>query len=135
MIYSFVGTQIKGKGIGSKMVFPTINLATSSLASHIDHGIYASIVKVEDKKCHAAIHYGPKPTFDDNEISLEMYIIDDFPIERPKNIEYTVSLIKKIRPIIKFGNADLLKSQIAKDIIVIKYIIEEYNKNKKYQIE
>lgn len=119
--------QVKGLGRGSKVLVPTINLAIPPDFTYA-HGIYAGHLILTDKKSHikiqyaAAIHYGPKPTFTDQDISLEANLID---IEPQSIVNYdtdhvSIALVSYIRPIQAFMDAATLLREIHNDIGLIK---------------
>lgn len=120
----FSSYQIKGKGRGKKLGFPTINLKIPENFT-LKKGIYGVWVWLDKKKYLGALYYGNIPTFNGLKPSLEVHIIDS-------NLNVDVisviriietEIIKYIRPDKKFSNQTELKNQIKKDINEIKGII------------
>ena len=124
----FETNQVKGKGRGKVLGFPTINLKIP-LGFEIKNGIYAVIVTVFGRIYKGALHYGPIPTFNETEKSLEVYLIGlkDYGLTLNQNkfgsgqADYgfktiKVEVIKYLRPIIKFKTEEKLINQIKKDI-------------------
>ena len=62
----FESTHIKGKGRGKPMGFPTINLKIPE-NFELKDGIYAAKVVIENITFVGALHYGPVPTFSEQE--------------------------------------------------------------------
>jgi len=113
----FISTQIKGKGRGKPMGFPTINLKIP-VNFKLKDGIYAAKVNLENKMFKSALHYGPVPTFNEKEKSLEIFLlgvnINEIENLDKKNIEVEIS--KYLRPVIKFDLKEELIKQIKEDV-------------------
>lgn len=110
--------QIKGKGRGKLLLgYPTINLEIPERFDEPD-GIYAGFVWIEKKRYKGAFHYGPIPTFNEDDKSLEVFLIDvkEKGIPFLTNSIIEIQLIEKIRDIIKFNNLKDLSRQIKADV-------------------
>lgn len=116
-----ISRQIKGKGRGKFLGFPTINLEIPD-GFELANGIYSGMATIESKDYLAAIHFGPVPTFDEQEKTLEVFLINTHESDLPKgpidNLKLTIK--NKIRDIKKFETEDLLKEQIKEDVENIK---------------
>ncbi|MEI6660070.1 MAG: riboflavin kinase [bacterium] len=113
----FKSRQIRGAGRGKGIGFPTINLTIpDSLV--LDDGIYASWVEIEGKPYKGALHYGPTPTFNQKENTLEVYLLDitddNFPETVDKDI--TIDIVEILRGVERFETTDALVEQIARDV-------------------
>ena len=104
----FESTHIKGKGRGKPMGFPTINLKIPD-GFELKDGIYAAKVNIEKKVFKGALHYGPVPTFSEEEKSLEVYLIEvtnedliNYGFENLDGKLIKIEIIKYLRKIIKF---------------------------------
>ena len=122
----FESIHIKGKGRGKPMGFPTINLKIPNNFKLKD-GIYTAKVTIDSKVFISALHYGPVPTFDENEKSLEVYLIEvtnnDLINQGLENLDekiIKVEIIKFLRDIIKFKLVEDLVKQIKEDVNLIK---------------
>lgn len=130
----YATSQVKGLGRGSKVLVPTINLAIPSDFKY-DHGIYAGYLILSDKKSHekkqyaAAIHFGPKPTFTDQDVSLEANLIDIEPQSiTPYDANHiSIALVSYIRPVLTFSDAAALLREIHNDIALIKLALAKSN--------
>ncbi|MBI5619675.1 riboflavin kinase, partial [Candidatus Gottesmanbacteria bacterium] len=67
--------QIKGKGRGKLLGFPTINLEIPEGLT-LKEGIWAVWVTIAGKRYGGALHFGPVPTFREREKSLEVFLLD-----------------------------------------------------------
>jgi len=121
----FESTHITGKGRGKPMGFPTINLKIPDDFGLKD-GIYAAKVTIENKKFIGALHFGPVPTFAEQEKSLEVYLIsahDDLELENLDGKIIKIEIVKYLRGIIKFQSVTSLVKQIEEDVKQIKTLI------------
>lgn len=111
--YFTIGTIIHAKGRGGILGYPTANLSVHDNATLIGSGIYVTKIYVDGKSYISVTNVGPKPTFDENEYTIETHI-HDF----SKNIYgKTVRLeyYKKIREVNKFNSVPNLVAQIKSD--------------------
>ena len=118
----FESTHIKGKGRGKPMGFPTINLKIPD-GFELKDGIYAAKVNIEKKVFKGALHYGPVPTFSEEEKSLEVYLIEvtnedliNYGFENLDGKLIKIEIIKYLREIIKFKMVKELVKQIEEDV-------------------
>jgi riboflavin kinase/FMN adenylyltransferase len=81
---------------------------------------------VEDQTFKGALHYGPIPTFNLKDKSLEVHLIDvtdgNIPVTYGKDIE--IDIVEKIRDVKNFENALELATQISDDVQKIKSILK-----------
>ncbi len=113
----FTSRQIKGKGRGKLMGFPTINVEIP-VNFNEEEGIYAVLVWINEKTYKGAMHFGPVPTFNELSRSLEIFVIDakDTDLKLSKNMVISFELVEKIRDIISFSSQEELTNQIQKDV-------------------
>ena len=111
----YTASIIKGKGRGKSVVgFPTFNLQIPATFK-AKEGVYACCVKLNGKEYRGALHYGPTPTFDDNDKALEIFVLnyegnDEVPPE------LTFKLGPYLRPVATFMTPTALRHQIALDV-------------------
>jgi riboflavin kinase / FMN adenylyltransferase len=120
----FKSFQIKGKGRGKFLGFPTINLQIPTAFS-LEDGIYAVITWVDNKKYISAMHYGPIPVFKEDKKSLEIFVIDaplDFQVKENQEIEFEIH--DKLRNILDFPTHQELSSQISQDVENVKRLLQ-----------
>lgn len=112
MLLALQGKVLKGKGIGNKLGFPTLNLAYDGELI----GVFAGCAKIGEKSYPAAINLGERPTVDgafaERPKLCEIHVLD-FEGE-PDFVE--IEIFVKIREIEKFPNLEMLRKQIAHDV-------------------
>lgn len=118
----FNSHQIKGKGRGKLLGFPTINLEIPK-KFNLKEGIYAVKVLLEGKDYAGAMHFGPIPTFKENEKTLEVFLIDTADSDIPTSETFDVETIQYLRPVLSFLNPEDLSKQISEDVITIRKIL------------
>lgn len=112
--YTIQGIVVKGKGIGKSLNYPTANIQINSDLKLIPkHGVYIVKCLIDRKFCWGMMNIGVNPTFDNNELSIEVHFLNyngDL-YEKTLNIE----LLKHLRNEKKFDSIENLKKQIALD--------------------
>ena len=126
----FIGTTQKGAGRGKKIGFPTVNVKLAT--PEYEEGVFAVRGELDGKKFEGIAHFGPRPTFGDENLSVEIHIFN-FSEEVPEktDVEFeTVGL--RIRGVQSFASGKDLAQQIEKDIAQAKYLcrnnVEEVEK-------
>ncbi len=122
----FQSQKIKGKGRGKFLGFPTINLEIPK-AFQLKDGIYVVTVLIDKKNFKGALHFGPVPTFNEKQPSLEVFLIDtrDENIPDLKDQIITINIVKRLREIKKFNSEKDLVLQIQKDVIKAKKTLNQ----------
>lgn len=117
----FTTRQIPGRGRGKFLGFPTINM---EIPAHFDleEGIYAVWVTIEKKKFPGALHYGPIPTFGENQKSLEVFLMDatEKQVHSLNTKSIQVAPIRFIREVRSFPSSEALVRQMQKDIVAVR---------------
>ncbi|MBQ0032249.1 MAG: riboflavin biosynthesis protein RibF [bacterium] len=111
------GLKFKGKELGAKIGYPTINLKLEALNLKLPLGVYE--VEAEGRK--AIANYGLAPTMGDRAWSvptMEMHFLHCPPPPLPST-SVNVGLLRFIRKEMKFDSIDDLKRQIAADCATI----------------
>lgn len=112
--YFFEGEVKSGNRIGRTIGFPTVNLLPEVGRCVPAYGVYGSYVKIGEEIFSGVTNIGVKPTVSDKpEPVIETNIIDFDSDLYGDTVK--VSLIKFIRPEIKFSSMEMLKNQIESD--------------------
>jgi len=121
--YFILGKVIKGKGRGKNLGFPTANIEVSPLKMLPPAGVYAVLVTVNGEKFKGALNIGKRPTFEEKDFSVEVYIFNFNREIYGKTLK--VEIIKHIREEKKFSSTEELKTQIKKDCELIDKILSQ----------
>ena len=111
--YNVSGVVIPGKSRGSTLGIPTANIKPDKELLPA-HGVYAVVVDLEGNRHQGVLNIGFNPTFSDNELSVEVYLLDF-----TGNIygeKLNVLFVDRLRDEVKFDTPELLVEQVKKDI-------------------
>lgn len=121
----FQSKQVRGKGRGVTLGFPTINLEIPSDLI-LDDGIYAAWVVIGNKTYKGALHYGPVPTFGEHDKTIEVYLLDvtDENVPDTKDAAIEIDTVERLRGVKEFAESDDLIAQIADDVEKVNTILK-----------
>ena len=123
--FKISGKVVSGKKRGgSKLGFPTANINAPQNQIIPQSGVYATIVNCKGRVLKGATNVGKNPTFGENGLSIETYILDFNEDIYGECIQ--LEFIKKIRDEIKFENVEDLISQMKSDVEIISSGMEEF---------
>jgi riboflavin kinase / FMN adenylyltransferase len=112
--YTISGKVVRGNQIGKLIGFPTANIFVDDPHKLIpERGVYASLISWNDKTYKGMSNIGIRPTINGHELTVEANIFDFDADIYFENL--TLHLIERIRDERKFGNLELLKSQLYQD--------------------
>ena len=111
-----ISTDKRGRVLG----FPTANLDIKPEQALPNNGVYGTITHVEGKQFASATNIGVRPTFGDNEKTVETHLIDYEGDLYGKELQ--VKFICKLREEKHFASAEELKTQIKEDIKKVRAI-------------
>ncbi len=123
--FSLEGRVITGSGRGVELSFPTANLDIEPGRALPSDGIYATWAYLDDKRYPSVTNIGKRPTFGDNERTVEVYIID-FQDNLYRH-QLKIDIIEKLRDERKFATAEALQDQIADDVIQATALLAQLN--------
>lgn len=119
--YSLTGTVLHGAGLGSKIGFPTANIATDSLQLP-PNGVYAVDALIGDDHFHGVANLGVRPTLgtESNRL-LEVHLFDFTGDLYGCDLE--VRLVEFLRPEKKFASLDDLRAEISRDSVAARELL------------
>lgn len=121
--YSFTGRVVPGAGRGKRLGHPTANLEPVFEDKQLfPEGVYAATVDLDGKLMPGAFHHGPRPTFDEMAPTLELNIYDFSGDLYDRSLE--VSIIERIRPIMRFKSAGEMIKRMDRDDREVKKVFE-----------
>lgn len=111
--YRLRGRVAPGSGLGTRLGYPTANLALPLQKLIPADGVYRTMV-LEGCPGPGLLYVGTRPTFGESERRVEVHV----PHGRgaPYGAELTLDVIELIRPDRAFANAAELKEQIRRDL-------------------
>jgi riboflavin kinase/FMN adenylyltransferase len=120
--FSVSSTPARGRGIGGRLLVPTVNLAPYSELLPA-FGVYVTRLTIgsgEQARCFQSItNVGNRPTFGEPSFAVESHILDFEPSNSPDLTEETpleLEFLLRLRPEIQWPSPEALKAQIFKDI-------------------
>jgi len=119
--YQLGGKVVKGFGRGSRLLgFPTANIDAGIRQTPCE-GIYAVYAHLGDKKLKGALNIGKNPTFDNQSLSLEVFILDFEGDIYDENIK--LEFVQRIRDERRFPNPEELRRQIERDVLEVRSVL------------
>jgi len=112
-----LATIIKGSGRGQSLGLATINLRPTQKLS-IKYGVYLASVKIKHQTHQGLLHFGPRPTFNEKEPSLEIYLQKHDPNVKI-GLTVKIKLLKFRRKIQRFKTPKDLVKQMKKDAKIL----------------
>jgi len=113
--FTVLSTQARGRGVGSKLLVPTVNLAEyNGLLPAI--GVYITRLKISGRTFNAVTNVGNRPTFEGAGFSIETHILNFEPVELGEDTPLELEFLLHLRSERKFPSPEELKTQIFKDV-------------------
>lgn len=113
--HTLTGPVVHGKGLGSKLGFPTLNLHIPAGVIVPACGVYATRVWVDGTPHMAVTNLGQRPTVDDgSQLTVESFLLDFEGDLYGKTIR--LEFCQHLRQEVRFDSMDALKAQIAADV-------------------
>jgi riboflavin kinase/FMN adenylyltransferase len=108
-------TQARGRGIGTRLLVPTVNLAAyDGLLPAF--GVYITRLIVGERRFQAVTNVGNRPTFGAASFAVESHILDFEPIELTEETPIDLEFLFRLRGEIEWPTPEALKAQIFKDV-------------------
>jgi len=115
--FALEGAVVSGRGIGSKMTVPTLNLAAENELLP-KNGVYVTLTRAAGRDWQSITNVGYRPTFNGEGLTVETFLLDGSPEETPERIE--VAFLTFVRDEMKFETPELLKARILRDAAAAK---------------
>jgi riboflavin kinase / FMN adenylyltransferase len=113
--FAVLSTPARGRGIGSKLLVPTVNLAPYQ-GQVPAFGVYITRFGVSGRSFEAVTNVGNRPTFGEDSFAIESHILDFEPVELHDQTPLELEFLSRLRDEIKFASPAELKAQIVKDV-------------------
>ena len=113
--FSVRSKQKRDRGVGSKLLVPTINFAEyDGLLPAF--GIYVTRLSVGSRCFESVSSLGIRPTFADAGFALETHILDFEPIQLNESTSMELEFLYRLRDEEKYPDVETLKAQILRDV-------------------
>jgi riboflavin kinase/FMN adenylyltransferase len=119
--YFITGEVVRGRGIGKKLGFPTVNLNTPAGKLLPKEGVYAARIKTGDKIVPGMAYIGGRLTFGDETMTVEINLFDFNDELFGQKIE--MILEEYTRPPQKFDSVEKLQEALDEDRRKVKEIL------------
>ncbi|MFP5277719.1 MAG: bifunctional riboflavin kinase/FAD synthetase [Acidobacteriota bacterium] len=107
-------TQARGRGIGSRLLVPTVNLAEYD-GLLPGFGVYVTCLRVAGRSFQAVTNVGNRPTFGEASFAVESHILDFEPVDLGESTPLELEFLYRLRGEKKWDSPEALKQQILKD--------------------
>lgn len=121
--FSLFGTVVEGATRGRRIGYPTANVDPHNEVVP-PSGVYAVGVRLDERELNGVLNIGFRPTFEDpNEVSqaVEVHIFDFD--ESIYGRELEVIFVRKLREEQRFESVELLREQIARDVLEARRVL------------
>ena len=113
--FSVISTQARGRGIGTRLLVPTVNLAAYD-GLLPGFGVYVTRLKIRGRAFQAVTNVGNRPTFGEASFAVESHILDFEQIEMDEETPIELEFLLRLRGEIEWPSPEALKAQIFKDV-------------------
>jgi riboflavin kinase/FMN adenylyltransferase len=108
-------TPAAGRGIGKRLLVPTVNLAPlDGLLPAL--GVYVTGFWVNGRAFQAVTNVGNRPTFGEASFAVESHILNFEPVEMDENTPIDLEFLSRLRGERAWPSPESLKAQILKDV-------------------
>jgi riboflavin kinase/FMN adenylyltransferase len=113
--FAVLSTQVRGRGIGTRLLVPTVNMAAyDGLLPAF--GVYVTRLKVNGRAFQSVTNVGNRPTFGEASFAVESHILDFEPVEMDDTTPIELEFLLRLRGEIGWPTPEALKAQILKDV-------------------
>jgi riboflavin kinase/FMN adenylyltransferase len=113
--FSVRSTPASGRGIGTRLLVPTVNLAAYEELLPAN-GVYVTQLKVAGRSFQAVTNIGNRPTFGEASFAVESHILNFEPIDMDEKTEIELEFLMRLRDEIAWPSPEALKAQIFRDV-------------------
>ncbi len=113
--FAVLSTPARGRGIGTRLLVPTVNLAPyDGLLPAF--GVYGSRLKIEGRAFQSVTNVGNRPTFGEASFAVESHILDFEPVDLGEQSPIELEFLLRLREERQWPSPEALKAQIFKDV-------------------
>jgi riboflavin kinase/FMN adenylyltransferase len=113
--FTILSTPARGRGIGTRLLVPTVNLAAyEGLLPAF--GVYVTRLKIAGRAFQAVTNVGNRPTFGAASFAVETHILNFEPVEMNEETPIELEFLMRLRGEREWPSPEALKAQIFKDV-------------------
>ena len=113
--FAVLSTQARGRGIGTRLLVPTVNMAPyEGLLPAF--GVYVTRLKLNGTRFQAVTNVGNRPTFGAASFAVESHILNFEPVEMDDTTPIELEFLLRLRGEREWPSPEALKAQIFKDV-------------------
>lgn len=105
----------KGRGVGTKLLVPTVNLASYE-GLLPGFGVYVTRLTIGDRCFESVTNVGNRPTFEGVGFSVETHILNFEPVDLTDETPLYLEFLSRLRGEMQWPSTEALKAQIFKDV-------------------
>jgi riboflavin kinase/FMN adenylyltransferase len=121
--FTVLSTPARGRGIGTRLLVPTVNLAAyDGLLPAF--GVYVTRLKIAGHAFQAVTNVGNRPTFGAASFAVETHILNFEPVEMNEETPIELEFLMRLRGEREWPSPEALKAQIFKDVARAKRYFE-----------
>ena len=109
------GNRAKGRGVGTKLLVPTVNLADYE-GLLPGSGVYVTQLTIGNRCFQAVTNVGNRPTFEGIGFGVETHILNFEPVDLFDDTPLYLEFLYRLRGEMKWPNTEALKVQILRDV-------------------
>jgi riboflavin kinase/FMN adenylyltransferase len=113
--FAMLSTQVRGRGIGTQVLVPTVNMAPYD-GLLPPFGVYVTRLKVPGRAFQAVTNVGNRPTFGEASFAVESHILNFEPMEMDAQTPIELEFLLRLRGEIEWPSPEALKAQIFRDV-------------------
>ncbi len=113
--FTVLSTQARGRGIGTRLLVPTVNLAAYD-GLLPTFGVYVTRLKIGAQAFEAVTNVGNRPTFGAASFAVETHILNFEPVEMNEETPIELEFLMRLRGEREWPSPEALKAQIFKDV-------------------
>ena len=117
--FSIASTPARGRGIGARLLVPTVNLAPYGELKPA-HGVYITRLRVAGRTFEAITNAGNRPTFGEDSYAIESHLLNYDPAANPVDLNEQTPLdlcfLRRLRGEQRFPSPEALMGQIRLDV-------------------
>ena len=114
-LFEVRSNQARGRGIGTRLLVPTVNLAPyPGLLPAF--GVYVTRLTIAGRSFQAVTNVGNRPTFGEASFAVESHILNFEPIDIDDQTPIQLEFLLRLRGEITWPSPEALKAQIFRDV-------------------